>query len=429
MENDDIQILDLGLKGNFGTPGWSSPEHEELREELIESLPLSSDVFILGLWIKRLFPSSTPYSTLAKQCLEKDNKKRPNAQHVYKEVQSWSQPVLYKRLFWVAFGFLLMFGLGWFVFHKPDLEKRFPENGISLLKAIKEGKPADRRSRLFVQSVLNDIAELESEKYIELRKNLIKWLSLYYGEIQEKYYFSGNVDDIRAICVGPGTFPEMIMILYLDRTGHPSWTPLGSMVNESQFLSDIKFIDGDIHILLEDMDGGEMDLQLPEYPYGWERDPKQNILFLYESNADDVLNMILRGENEYKYVAKDFQSRLRGVICFSDYENLLDKLTHFMEGRLQVSDQTIYLSGECFERILSNFVYVNFSHTSSEVILKECLKSNNLELRGDVSCLPNYFYKGFRMRDVYWLDIVRDYCLGDCTFKIEGDSFIVSPPN
>lgn len=96
-----ISIIDLG-RNNFGVQGWRAPEHISLMLEEIKTLPQTTDVWLLGQWMRYLLPRKGPWTPFIERCQQVNASKRPNPRDILKQLKAFLQPRPKKRLLAVA---------------------------------------------------------------------------------------------------------------------------------------------------------------------------------------------------------------------------------------------------------------------------------------------------------------------------------------
>ena len=110
-ESGRISIIDLG-RNNFGVQGWRAPEHCQLMLEEIETLPPSTDVWLLGQWMLYLLPKKGPWSAFTKKCLSEDARDRPSLKDMIKALKAYLHPRPKRSIFAMTMLFCLALFVG-----------------------------------------------------------------------------------------------------------------------------------------------------------------------------------------------------------------------------------------------------------------------------------------------------------------------------
>lgn len=136
---NELTLIDLGLRGNYGVPGWCSPEHEQLRAGKIQQVPLASDIYVLGIWTERILAENrSPLAALIRKCKNEDPKKRPTAQEVHGSLRHQYYSTHYKKLFFAAVLIICILGYSlWKQVMPPSLDDLFPNQGLAYIQKIK----------------------------------------------------------------------------------------------------------------------------------------------------------------------------------------------------------------------------------------------------------------------------------------------------
>jgi len=161
-------ILDLG-RDHFGVRGWQAPEHGLLMHGEIDALPPAADVFLLGLWLRRLLPDSDDLQTLAQACQWEKPGERPSA--------AWLQARLERALYvpfrrgWAAACLLLALAAFGLWLRPPAPPFSLPDEGYARVAALPfDGAPPGLLTAEMTSELLNAEPALETVRFAKARE-------------------------------------------------------------------------------------------------------------------------------------------------------------------------------------------------------------------------------------------------------------------
>ncbi len=175
-----VALIDLG-RDHFGVRGWQAPEHFQLMAGEIDALPPAADVYLLGLWLRRLLPQDGPWSGWTELCLAKDPKNRPEAKWLADRLERARLLSPGRRVGLALAGAAVLLASFWLGRRSPH-PLPMPEEGFARIAVLPfDGDPAGLLAAEMASVLLNADPALEAVRFSKAR-NAAKGLARYFEE-------------------------------------------------------------------------------------------------------------------------------------------------------------------------------------------------------------------------------------------------------
>lgn len=329
-DNQKVTILDFGGSTEItrGSPGWQAPEHFKFVLGELPQLPLSTDVFLLGLFIHRFLASAKidEVPTLVAQCLTEPDK-RISAGVLKRELQA-----LQKRLFapkrralsGAALAIILvLIGVIFYQFTRPPEEvdplvkKYGHDDGASLVERAKEiGKQPIEDIYQFL--VIVDEVYNNDKVWPELKMNAAKSKatvrSISNPSVMERTFDFTSVNFVKYA-------PSGNYIKSTNRT-----ILFGYFVKNQYYLEDLK-IESDGYntfiFKLRNLSGEYQEVITSPFPY-MSSITKPGFVFFKDIYLRDLLQFFARDSNNKLVVEYPEMIPVSGFVSFDNNDELFN---------------------------------------------------------------------------------------------------------